>query len=183
MFTGSNATAPAQQREQARTPRPKGSAELLEHLRLIARQHQVCYEIWPVWSTSPGAKNQSGFQLLLCGVNGHVIREGRDLHSVPLCQHCSRTYGEMREIVEWVLHLKKPPLGYEIQAFDYALHLAPPPRQHRNEIVITTSIFDPAYRHQGDYQAESDCLKEVREKLSKLGIREDVWYAQAAAHA
>ena len=154
----------------------KHRPDLVEHLRLIARQHQVCYEIWPVWSTSAGKKTQKGFELFLCGVNGHVINEGNGVHAVPCCTHCAHTYSELREIAEWILDLKTTS-GFEIYSFDRALHMAPPHRHHRSEIVITIAIFHRADHKPGDYGCESECLKEVRARLSKLGIREDVLYA------
>lgn len=183
MLTRSSATAPVRQRPQAKTVRRKQSADLLEHLRLIAREHQVCYEIWPLWSIGDGIRTQKGFELLLCGVNGHVFQQGGRLHAVPCCEHCAHTYSELREVAEWVLHMKKPPAGYEIYSFDCALHLAPPHRQHRSEIVITTAIFHRAEHKPGNYDCKSECLKEVRARLSKLGIREDVLFTQHAANA
>lgn len=183
MLTGSSAAAPVRQRAHEKMVRRKQSAELLEHLRLIARQHQVCYEIWPLWSTAQGVKTQKGFELLLCGVNGHVFKEGGVLHAVPCCDHCAHTYSELREITEWVLHMRKPPAGYEIYSFDRALHLAPPHRKHRSEIVITTAIFHTSGHKPGDERCESECLKEVRARLSKLRIREDVLFTQFPDHA
>ena len=182
MLTGSNATARAPHRAQPKMLR-KQKAAILEHLRLIARQHQVCYEIWPLWSTSDGVRTQKGFELLLCGVNGHVSQEGGVMHAVPCCEHCAHTYSELREIAEWVLHMKKPPTGYEIYSFDRALHVAPPHRKYRSEIVITTAILHHSERKPGDYHCESECLKEVRARLSKLGIREDVLFIQPVGHA
>lgn len=173
MANGSS--APAQHRHEAETPRGKKGAELIKHLRLIARQHKVCYEIWPVWSIVEGVKTQIGFELLLCGVNGHLRRERGILHPVAGCQHCARSYAELREIAEWLVPLKKPPLSYSTHPFDQALHLAPSNRQRRSEIIITTAIFDQAYHD----PCESECLKEVRERLYNLGIHEDVWCAAA----
>jgi hypothetical protein len=95
------------------------------------------------------------------------------LHPVASCQHCLRSYAELREVAEWIVPLKKPPLSYNIYSFDYALHLAPANRQRRSEIIITIAIFDQTYKNQQDY-CESDCLEEARERLNNLGIREDV---------
>jgi hypothetical protein len=162
---------------------PKQSAEPLEHLRLIARQHQVCYEIWPVWSTREGVRRQKGFELLLCGVNGHVIRQRGGLHSVPCCQYCAHTYSELHELAEWVLDLEKTPARHRIHSFDCALHMAPPHRNHRSEIVTTASIFHPHGHNIEDYPSESECLKEVRKRLSTLGINEDVLYPAVSANA
>jgi len=175
MLTDSNPATTAGPRLRAQL---KQSADLLERLRLIVRQHQVCYEIWPTWSSLGGRRTQKGFDLLLCGVNGHVIHEGNGCHAVPCCTHCAHTYSELREIAEWILDLKKSQSGFEISAFDHALHMAPPHRHRRNEIVVTAAIFHNAHHKPGDYGCESECLKEVRERLSKLGIREDAFYTQ-----
>jgi hypothetical protein len=174
MVTGSSATGSGQQRQAAKTTRGKQSLELFRHLRLIARQHKLCYEIWPVGSISEGEPTPTGFELSLCGVNGHLRREGGVLHPVADCQHCANSYAELREIAEWIVPLKKPPLSYSIYPFDHALHVAPPNRQHRSEIIITAAIFDHAYHNQQN-DCESECLKEVRERLHNLGIREGVW--------
>jgi hypothetical protein len=176
MLSGSSATAPARQQQAQRRSQ---DAELLEHLRSIVREHQICYEIWPLWSISEVLRPQRGFELLLCGVNGHAIREGGALHAVPSCQHCAHTYSELREIAEWILHLKKPTFGHEIFSFDCALHLAPPHRLHRSEIVITIAVFHGFNYKTGEKGGESECLKEVRTRLSKLRIPEDVLPAQS----
>lgn len=181
MGTGSSAAAPA--RKQAKLAQGKQNEELLEHLRVIARQHQVCYEIWPLWSTSHGVRIQKGFELLLCGVNSHVFREGGMLHAVSCCEHCANTYCELKQIAEWVLDMKKQPAAYEIYSFDRALHLAPPHRKHRTEIVMTAAIFHRADDKPEDSHCESECLKQVRARLTKLRIREDVLFKQRAANA
>ena len=181
MLTGTNTVATV--RRRLRTQR-KQSAGFLEHLRRITREHQVCYEIWPLWSTSKGVRTQKGFELLLCGVNGHVVHEGGgSLHPVPCCEHCAHTYSELREIAEWILRLNKPASRYEIHSFDCALHMAPPHRQYRSEIVITITVFHPHAYTSGDHWSESECLKEVRERLSKLGIKEDVLSPVVSSHA
>ena len=169
MLAGSNHAVTTPPR--LRAAQPKQSNDLLEHLRLIARQHQVCYEIWPM---AEGVRTQTGFELLLCGVNGHVVHEGAGLHTVPCCQQCAHTYSELRDIAEWILHLPKPPSRYKIHSFDCALHMAPPHRRHRHEIVITAGVFQPHGHKAEDSGCESGCLKEVRKRLFKLGIREDV---------
>lgn len=181
MVTGSRPAASAQQRRKAKSPRGKKSAELIEHLRSIAQQNKVCYEIWPLWSTAEGIRTQIGFELLLCGVNGHLRREGGVLHTVAGCHHCACSYAELREIAEWLVPLRKPPLSYRMYPFDQALHLAPSNRQRRSEIIITTAIFDQA-DHNEQGLCETDCLNEVRERLSKLGIHEDGSYTAASGN-
>ena len=171
MVTGLGKSA---SRQEAKYSGRRQSVEFIRPLRLIARQHKACYEIWPLSSISEEVPTSSGFELLLCGVNGHLRRESGALHPVADCQHCARSYAELRAIAEWIVPLKKPPLSYSIYSFDRALHVAPANRQHRSEIVITIEVLVEAYQQD---HSEGECLKEVRERLYNLGIREDVWYA------
>jgi len=182
MLTGSETGLPSR-REHVKTPRQKKGEALIEHLRTLAHDDQVCYEIWPIWSVSKGVRERVGFELMLCGIERHAIAEENALHAVPYCEHCARTYDDLREIAEWIISLKKLPFAYEIYAFDHALHLAPTTRQHRSELVLTTAVFFHTYHKAATHDCDSECLKEVRERLSKLSIQEDVWLAVASATA
>lgn len=156
-------------------------AALVERFRQIVRRHQVCYEVWPEWSTKDGRKIQIGFELQLCGVNEHVAQNGN--HPMPGCPVCFHTYSELRQIAERILPLDERPSRYEIQAFDHALHQAPSKRQRRSEVVVTIVIM-----HRSDFNrpvddCESKCLKEMRERLLRLGIHEDVWRLEVEQEA
>lgn len=145
------------------------------HLREIVQQHQVCYEVWPEWYMKDGRKLQIGFELQLCGVNSHAGSSGDTRHPVPGCPICLHTYNELRKIAEWVLPIDERPSRYEIQAFDHAWHLAPAKRSKRQEVVVTIVIM-----HREDFNrpvddCERGCLKEMRQRLAQLGIREEVW--------
>jgi hypothetical protein len=145
-----------------------------DRLREIAREHQVCYEVWPEWYIKDGIKIKIGFELQLCGIN-HPDSEGNARHPVPGCPICLRTYNELREIADWVLPVDERPSRYEIHAFDNALHIASAKRFRRREVVVTIVI-----RHRSDFNrpvddCENRCLKEMRQRLLQLGIHEDVW--------
>lgn len=170
-------------REHVKTPRRKKGHALVEHLRSVAREHQVCYEVWPVLSVYKGAREEVGFEVMLCGVSVHSGQNENALQAVPYCQHCARIYDDLRDLAEWLLDLKKPPFTYEPYSFDHALHLAPPIRQHRSEVIMTTAISFHTYHNAAGQDCHSECLNEVRERLSKLGIQEDVWLAAASATA
>lgn len=153
------------------------SAAEMERLRQIGERHQVCYEVCREWSIAEGHKIPIGFELELCGVNNHLLRNVAG-HPVPGCAHCLQTYDEMRQIADWILPREERPSRCEIQAFDRALHIAPTQRRRRSEVVVTIVIM-----HRRDFNrpiddCESRCLKEMREKLSRLGIREGVWLAE-----
>ena len=152
---------------------------MIDHLRQIAERHQVCYEVFPEWSMSEGQKISIGFELDLCGINDHFTNKG--IHPVPGCPHCARTYEDLREIAEWILPQEERPSRYEIQPFDRAFHIAPAKRFRRNEVVVTIVIM-----HRSDFnrpvdECEDRCLKEMRQKLSQLGIRESASYARKSS--
>ena len=166
-------TGPAVSVAESRNPAAESPAEP-ERLRQIVERHQVCYEVWPERSVAGERKIQIGFELQLCGTNSHLAAKG-DHQIVPGCEYCLSTYTELREIAEWILPRDERPSRYEIAGFDRALHIAPPSRRSRSEVVLTIHIL-----HRSDFNRDVDdcenrCLKEMRVKLSALGIRERIW--------
>jgi hypothetical protein len=147
----------------------------MEHLREIARRHQVCYEVWPEWSVAEERKIQIGFELQLCGTNPHDSGDGSD-HPVPGCAHCVGTYGELRQIAEWILPREERPSRYEIGAFDHSLHIAPPKRRRRNEVLVSIHIMHRHDFNRAVDECENRCLKEMQQRLRELGIVEGMWH-------
>ncbi|HKP35499.1 MAG TPA: hypothetical protein VJT71_01480 [Pyrinomonadaceae bacterium] len=146
----------------------------MEQLRATARKHQVCYEVWPERSVAEGRKILIGFELQLCGTNSHIAAKGAH-QPVPGCEYCQSTYEDLRQIAEWILPREERPSRYEIGGFDRSLHIAPHSRQLRNEVVVSIHIM-----HRSDFNREVDdcenrCLKEMRQRLLQLGIRQDLW--------
>lgn len=176
MFADNSSTATAQVGEVLATTT---SDAPIERLREIACRHQVCYEVWPERSVSEGRAIPIGFELQLCGANTHS-RAGGPNHPVPGCEHCVSTYGELRQIAEWILPMEERPSRYEIGAFDHSLHIAPPKRRRRNEVVVTIHIM-----HRHDFNrpvddCEDQCLKEMQQRLRELGIVEGMWRRDGA---
>ena len=168
-------TAKAQADKVENPPVHNQSALTVQSLAEIARRHEVCYEIWPERSSLAGRAIRIGFELQLCGANTHASADGPD-HEVPGCAHCVSTYGELRQIAEWILPREERPSRYEIDAFDHAFHIAPKKRKSRNEVALAIHI-----RHRSDFNREVDdcedrCLKEMREHLHQLGIVEGMWH-------
>lgn len=147
----------------------------MERLREIARSHQVCYEVWPERSVSEGRAIRIGFELQLCGANAHTSTDGPN-HPVPGCAHCVSTYGELRQIAEWILPREERPSRYEIGAFDHSLHIAPPKRRRRNEVVVSIHIMHRHDFNRAVDDCEDRCLKEMRQRLHQLGIVEGLWH-------
>jgi hypothetical protein len=149
------------------------SVKQLERLRQIVERHRVCYEVWPERSVADGQKIVIGFELQLCGTNSHVATKGEQ--PVPGCKYCCETYEDLRQIADWILPTEERPSRYEIAAFDRSLHVAPRHRHSRSEVVLTVHIL-----HRSDFNRDVDdcenrCLREMRQKLTELGIRQDIW--------
>jgi hypothetical protein len=179
MFADNNSTAKAQIPEAGSTPHDEQSGPRVEHLREIARRHQVCYEVWPEWSIAEGRKIQIGFELQLCGANAHTIEDGPD-HPVPGCERCFSTYGELRQIAEWILPREERPSRYEIGYFDRALHIAPGKRRSRNEVVLPIRILHRHEFNRAVDECEDRCLREMRGKLVQLGVYEGIWHGDGS---
>lgn len=149
------------------------SVKQVERLRQIVERHHVCYEVWPERSVADGRKIVIGFELQLCGTNSHVATKGGQ--PVPGCKYCCETYEDLRLIAEWILPTEERPSRYEIAAFDRALHIAPHRRKSRSEVVLTVHIL-----HRSDFNRDVDdcenrCLREMRQKLTELGMHQDIW--------
>ena len=171
MFANNGSTGSAKVSEAVNVPSNDAPTECL---RDIARRHQVCYEVWPERSLAEGRRIQIGFELQLCGANDHLATKGAQ-QPVPGCDHCLRTYEEMKQIAEWILPREERPSRYEIGGFDRSLHVAPHSRQSRSEVVVRIHIL-----HRSDFNREVDdcenrCLKEMRGRLNQLGIAEGKW--------
>jgi hypothetical protein len=171
MFADNSSAATAQVAEV--TNRLTNDAPM-ERLREIARSHQVCYEVWPERSVSEGRAIRVGFELQLCGANTHTGADGPN-HPVPGCAHCVSTYGELRQIAEWILPREERPSRYEIGAFDRALHVAPHSRRSRSEVVLPIHIMHGHDFNRDVDECEDRCLKEMRGKLAQLGVCEGIW--------
>ena len=177
MFAANSSTARAQILEVGYAPPNEQSEPVVERLREIARRHQVCYEVWPERSVAEGRAIRIGFELQLCGTNTHISSDG-PTHPVPGCAHCLRTYHELRQVTEWILPKEERPSRYGIQAFDHALHIAPPKRHCRSEVVVTIQIMHRHNFNGAVDDCQDRCLKEMRERLTQLGIHGDIWQSE-----
>lgn len=142
-----------------------------EALKQIALTHRVCYEVWPEWSASNGRATRIGFALSLCGIH----ENGTGGHDVPACPRCWSTYAQLRMVAEWIRPEQERACRFEIAAFDRAWHVAPSARQGRNEVLTTVKIFHRCNINAPIDDCQQQCLKEMRERLHALSIRENVW--------
>jgi hypothetical protein len=137
-----------------------------EQLRAIIQKHQVCFQIWPEQLIVHGQRVQVGFQLELCGVH----EPGTELKG-PGCENCYRVYEDLRRIAEGVKPQEGRPSRYEIEPFDHALHVIGKSNS-RFEVILTMKILHRNGIDEPLDKCQELCLKEIRQKLAKLGVRE-----------
>jgi hypothetical protein len=147
----------------------ENSNETVERLKDIVEMHQVCYEVWPELLIVKGQQLKVGFDLELVGTHEH----GTSTFS-PGCPRCLRTFEDLRQIAEWIMPKEERPSRYEIEPYDRALHESAQ-RKFVPEVVLRMTIL---HRHGFDQpvdECEERCLKEMRGKLSELGVRAGEW--------
>ena len=150
-----------------------------EALQNVVLRHKVCYEVWPEWSGCGGRARRIGYCVSICGVNDRVdcVRG----HHVPGCQHCALTYDRLRQLAEWITLTGEPDCRLQIGPFDRAWHIAPRQRWSRNEIIVNVRILHSHNIDRPVNDSQERCLKELRAKLTKLGVSEGVWQAATVA--
>lgn len=145
------------------------SEPTVEGLKAVARRHSVCYEAWPEWSLVGNERVKTGYSLELYGANAHEVgRAG--CHLGPGCRMCRETFEDMRKIARWIMPSDEQVSRYEIEPFSRVIHIAPEQRKSRSEVVLTVKILLQREINQPVDDCEQKCLKEVKGKLSELGI-------------
>lgn len=150
------------------------SNEFVERLKELVEKHQVCYEVWPETLLVNGQRVKVGFELQLYGSHQH----GKTEFS-PGCRLCVETFEDLRQIAERIMPKEERLSLYEIEPYDRSLHLEPK-RKFRPEVALTMKIL---HRHGFDQpvdQCEERCLKEMKEKLEQLGVRQGEWHSGKA---
>jgi hypothetical protein len=158
---------------------PAGAPLTSEGVRAILRRHRVCYDFWLQRSANRGVTTYSGYMLRLCGVNDAEHFWG-ECH-VPSCQHCHRTYDDLRKVAEWLIPQNEQGDHCEIEPFDVTSHIVQRQGQPRKEIGVTINVL-----HRPDVNAPSDawqwlCMKDMLVKLDHLGVHDGVFPAAEAA--
>ena len=146
--------------------------ETIIQLKDLIQRHRVCYEVWPETLATRKGLVKVGFDLELDGVHEHP-----GSGALPGCQHCREVFEDLQRIAEWIMPKEERPTTYEIQRFDHAFHYATK-RKLRREVSLTIKII---HRHGYDQpvdDCEQMCLKEMRRKLSELGVHEGEWRAR-----
>jgi len=137
-------------------------------IRNLIKTHRVCFESWYEYAMVDGVRTHVGYALRLSGVNKH---ENGD-HSVPGCSYCRQTYLDLCCIASWIQPPNDRASWYRIEPFDASFHVAPGGRGRRQEVVVTIQVLHRDTPNRPADECEKRCLKEMSEKLKKLGVME-----------
>ncbi len=137
-----------------------------DRLRELVKRHRVCWEVWPEHHIDrKGERIQIGFELNLMGTHGHsepIIEPG--------CPECIKIYGDLRRIAGWIIPKKEFNTWYEIGVFDASIYYSSQ-RRFRPEVVLTIKLLHREGFDRPTDSHEVHVLKEMEEKLKKLGAR------------
>lgn len=132
-----------------------------EAVRNLLRQHDACFEIWPLYEVVDGKFTRSGAELDLCAAPDHGAG-----HICPGCKDCRETYRLLQDVAKEAMSHLKPGCHEEVQAFDSAVHMSPR-RRFRPEVVLAIQITPDAH----GAQAVEEDLAQLQSKLVDLGLR------------
>lgn len=132
-----------------------------EAIRQLLRQHDACYEIWPLYEVIDGKLMRSGAELDLCAAPDHGAG-----HMCPGCKDCQETYKLLEDAAREATADPTPGCREVIQAFDSALHMSPR-RRFRPEVVLAIQVT--AVSHDG--RSVDQDVAGLQERLQTLGVR------------
>jgi hypothetical protein len=143
----------------------------------LAKRYQVCWEVWPEYSTIGGQERQTGFELELSGIHGSATQ-----HMGRGCPGCRRIYSALHAVTEWVLPKQAEPSMYQIGPCEAALRYSAVRGSESNgtltvkiDVALKVKVFQLRGFDQSVGQCEMRSLRETKEKLSELGTGELQW--------
>ncbi len=144
--------------------------EECKRIQELIRRHKVCWEVWPEYHIDrEGKRIQIGFELSLIGVHDHpeqIIEPG--------CPECVNIYEDLRRIAHWIIPNEERDSLYEIGVFDASFHYSSQ-RRFRPDVILTIKILHREGFDRPTDSREVQVLKEMEEKLEKLGARKGIW--------
>ena len=144
--------------------------EGFDRLQELVRRHKVCWEVWPEYHIDrDGKRIQIGFEFNLIGTHGH---SGKIIE--PGCPECVNIYEDLRRIAHWIIPNEERDSLYEIGVFDASFHYSSQ-RRFRPDVILTIKILHREGFDRPTDSREVQVLKEMEEKLEKLGARKGSW--------
>ena len=154
----------------------EGDAMTLAALRGIVEARRIFYELAPEITLLGEERWPVGYELKLWAAHEKGAR------ALPGCRKCQDIVEDLRRIATWLTGPGGRESAWELQPFDRALYDS---RQFQgtDEIDLSLRLF----HWSGGAGTELDAqrrLREVRGRLSQLGIAEGIWHpASAGPHA
>jgi len=144
--------------------------EECKRIQELVRRHRVCWELWPEYHIDrEGKRIQIGFELNLIGVHDHPERIIE-----PGCPECVNIYEDLSRIAHWIIPKEERDTLYEIGVFDASIHYSSQ-RRFRPDVILTIKILHREGLDRPTDSREVQVLKEMEEKLEKLGARKGSW--------
>jgi hypothetical protein len=137
----------------------------VEDMARIARQHRVHYDVTPEVIIKSEGRTAVGYEIRLFAVHEKGAR------AVPGCPKCVDLVRDLRPIAEWLVPDEHRPTLAGIEPFHPSLY-------DSKEVPGTDEVaLSIRLTHREGYDrpvdaCEQRCLKEIRERLKVLGIRE-----------
>lgn len=147
----------------------ENSEDVTHRVKELSQKHRVCYEVWPETLMVNGQRVKVGFELELYGTHEHG-----ETRLLPGCRKCVETFRDLRQIAGWIIPKEDRDSYYDIEPFDHAIHEMLS-HNFKPEVVLKIKIL---HKHGFDKPVDSceeRCLKEMREKLAELGVRQGEW--------
>ena len=142
--------------------------DVSRHLRELVRQHQVCWEVWPVYLINRlGKQVQIGFELELTGTQPEHAPD-------PDGVECVRVYEDLKQIADRIMPKEEDDTRLEVGSFDASIHYSAK-RKFRGEILLPIYILHWEGLDRPAGAGEPRCLDEMEERLKDLGASKDVW--------
>ncbi len=148
---------------------PKIGGELSD-LSILVKKHRVCWEVWPLfYLDNNGNKVQIGFDLEIFGTHcdEHETAEPGSQESAEILQ-------DLKEVAESSIPQEKHYCRSEVQVFDNLIQFSPQ-RKFRDDFTVGIKITHRSGYDRPVDTCEIECLKEIEEKLTELGVQKGHW--------
>lgn len=134
-------------------------------LAALAREHHMHFDVTPDVVIRGEQRISVGFEVRLWATHA------RGAQALPGCPKCRDLAASIRPLAEWAIPSERRPTRIEIEPFHPALYDS---RElpGADEIAVAIAI---AHRDRWDAPVdacEERCLKEIRQRLRTIGIRE-----------
>ena len=142
----------------------------LSYLKKLVRKHRVCWEVWPLFYLGKdGDKVQIGFDLEVIGTHSD---DQQTLE--PGSQESAEILQDLKKVAEFIVPQEKQYCRSEIQVFENLIQFSPL-RKFRDDFTVGIKITHRSGYDRPVDTCEIECLKQIEEKLKKLGAQKGHW--------